>query len=163
MGYEEVNQSEESLLPREGPRSKWQIKSSSRGRRAWLLTGFNIALFLTSVLLLGTELEKQLKKYEMQMNSTLFAPPRPSKYRNTIKPSKEVDDAWGALEWVQTFLITGGRHHCNRQRPEGVQEVPMEDEYYRLYGRKRWMWSMDRHMSIWEKVGDTNNAVESLV
>ncbi len=39
----------------------------------------------------------------------------------------------------------------------------MEDEYYRLYGRKRWMWSMDRHMSIWEKVGDTNNAVESLV
>lgn len=42
----------------------------------------------------------------MQMNSTLFAPPRPSKYRNTIKPSKEVDDAWGALEWVRTFPIT---------------------------------------------------------
>ncbi|KAI0503270.1 hypothetical protein F5B22DRAFT_559680 [Xylaria bambusicola] len=54
----------------------------------------------------GTEIEQQLKKHGMQMNSSLFTPPHPSKYRDSIKRSKDVDDAWDALEWVRTFPIT---------------------------------------------------------
>ncbi|GAW21839.1 hypothetical protein ANO14919_113650 [Xylariales sp. No.14919] len=132
MDYEEINQSKESLLPHEGPHSKRKINHLPWGTRAWLLTGFNILIFFTSALLLierqysfvtrpqttwlrestrysplwGTPLEKQLKKYEMQMNSTLFTPSRHSQYRDTLKPSKDVDSAWEALEWVRTFPIT---------------------------------------------------------
>ncbi|KAF2967334.1 hypothetical protein GQX73_g6271 [Xylaria multiplex] len=37
---------------------------------------------------------------------TLSTPPYPLKYRDTVKPSKDVGGVWRPLEWVQTFPIT---------------------------------------------------------
>ncbi|KAI3322289.1 hypothetical protein HD806DRAFT_523640 [Xylariaceae sp. AK1471] len=115
MGYEDVNYQQ-----------LW------RGRRAWLLTGFNLILFITSVLLSvqrqykpvtepenswlrestrysplwGTVVEGQLTKHEQKFDGSLFASSHASPYRNSLKPSEDVDKVWEDLEWIRTFPIT---------------------------------------------------------
>jgi hypothetical protein len=40
------------------------------------------------------------------VDGSLFVSPHPSPYRNSLKPSEDVDKAWEYLEWIRTFPIT---------------------------------------------------------
>ncbi|KAI0388970.1 hypothetical protein F5Y17DRAFT_165315 [Xylariaceae sp. FL0594] len=133
--YEEVNQSEETLLSHDESVAKWQEKQPLRGKRSsWILTGFNIILFLISATLFaarysgpfsngsyynkclretsrysplwGTPIETQLKRQDKRMDGSLFTPSNPSPYRDTTAPSAAVDKAWNDLEWIRTFPIS---------------------------------------------------------
>ncbi|KAB5577475.1 hypothetical protein GE09DRAFT_1183362 [Coniochaeta sp. 2T2.1] len=129
MACEKINHSEEALLPVEQVPTSWREKPLKR-RSTWaiLLTCSNVIIFLLSIILCvksqhgvqeswlrqtsyysplwGTPLEKQLKKADKLFDGSLFQTPNPSKYRNGLHPTKEVDDAWQQLEWIRTFPIT---------------------------------------------------------
>jgi len=74
----------------------------------------------------GTELEKQLKKENKHVDGSLFQTDNPSRFRNGLSPSKEVDDAWAQLEWIRTFPITADDVRGIGKDPELTVKFPPE-------------------------------------
>ncbi|KAH8911201.1 hypothetical protein BR93DRAFT_965014 [Coniochaeta sp. PMI_546] len=65
-------------------------------------------------------------KEDRLFDGSLFQTPAPSKFRNGLRPTKDVDDAWQQLEWIRTFPITGEDVRGLGKDPELTVRFPPE-------------------------------------
>jgi hypothetical protein len=60
------------------------------------------------------------------MDGSLFETPNPSRYRNKLSPTNQVDKAWQELEWIRTFPITAEDVRGIGKDPELAVKFPPE-------------------------------------
>ncbi|KAF5672270.1 hypothetical protein FCIRC_8467 [Fusarium circinatum] len=151
MSFKEDRGSDESLLgsERESDEIEWTRPSPRQNwrTRSWVI--LNLLLFLIS---LGLSAVASLRFYsESEMDSIrktsfyspvldsinfkmrpieteggLFEAKNPSKWRNSLKPDPEVDEAWEDLEIIRVFPITETEVRRLGKDPELLVKFPQE-------------------------------------
>ncbi|KAF5651397.1 uncharacterized protein FTJAE_144 [Fusarium tjaetaba] len=151
MPFNEDRGSDESLLgsDRESDEIEWTRPSQRQSWRKHAWVGLNILLFLISLGLFGAASFRLSSKSEMdyvrktsfyspvldsinfkmrpiETEGGLFEAKNPSKWRNSLKPDPEVDEAWEDLEIIRVFPITEAEVRRLGKDPELLVKFPQE-------------------------------------
>ncbi|KAF5548564.1 hypothetical protein FPHYL_9895 [Fusarium phyllophilum] len=151
MSFKEDRGSDESLLgsERESDEIEWTRPNQRQSwrKRAWVI--LNLLLFLISLGLFAaasfrfsseSEMDyiRQMSFYSPVLDSInfkmrpieteggLFEAKNPSKWRNSLKPDPEVDEAWEDLEIIRVFPITEAEVRRLDKDPELLVKFPQE-------------------------------------
>ncbi|KAF5964105.1 hypothetical protein FBULB1_12969 [Fusarium bulbicola] len=151
MSFKEDRGSDESLLgsERESDKIEWTRPSQRQNlrTRAWvvlnlLLFLISLGLFVAASLRFNSESEmdyiRKTSFYSPVLDSInfnmrpieteggLFEAKNPSKWRNSLKPDPEVDEAWEDLEIIRVFPITETEVRRLGKDPELLVKFPQE-------------------------------------
>ncbi|KAF5575647.1 hypothetical protein FPCIR_13065 [Fusarium pseudocircinatum] len=151
MSFKEDRGSDESLLgsDRESDEIKWTRPNQRQSWRKHALVGLNLLLFLISLGLFGAASFRLSSESEMdyirktsfyspvldsinfkmrpiETEGGLFEAKNPSKWRNSLKPDPEVDEAWEDLEIIRVFPITEAEVRRLGKDPELLVKFPQE-------------------------------------
>ncbi|RBQ77241.1 hypothetical protein FVER14953_06520 [Fusarium verticillioides] len=151
MSFKEDRGSDESLLgsDRENDEIEWTRPSQRQSWRKHALVGLNLLLFLISLGLFGAASFRLTSMSEMdyirktsfyspvldsinfkmrpiETEGGLFEAKNPSKWRNSLKPDPEVDEAWEDLEIIRVFPITEAEVRRLGKDPELLVKFPQE-------------------------------------
>ncbi|KAF5708073.1 hypothetical protein FMUND_10792 [Fusarium mundagurra] len=151
MSFKEDRGSDESLLgsDRESDEIEWTRPNQQQSwrKRAWVI--LNLFLFLISLGLFVAASFKLTSESEMdyirktsfyspvldsinfkmrpiETEGGLFEAKNPSKWRNSLKPDPEVDEAWEDLEIIRVFPITEAEVRRLGKDPELLVKFPQE-------------------------------------
>ncbi|KAF5587860.1 hypothetical protein FPANT_6800 [Fusarium pseudoanthophilum] len=151
MSFKEDRGSDESLLgsDRESDEIEWTRPNQRQSWRKHAWVGLNFLLFLISLGLFGAASFRLTSDSEMdyirktsfyspvldsinfkmrpiETEGGLFEAKNPSKWRNSLKPDPEVDDAWEDLEIIRVFPITEAEVRRLGKDPELLVKFPQE-------------------------------------
>ncbi|KAF5691271.1 hypothetical protein FDENT_3505 [Fusarium denticulatum] len=151
MSFKEDRGSDESLLggDRESDEIEWTRPNQRQSWRKHALIGLNLLLFLISLGLFGAASFRLSSESEMdyirktsfyspvldsinfkmrpiETEGGLFEAKNPSKWRNSLKPDPEVDEAWEDLEIIRVFPITESEVRRLGKDPELLVKFPQE-------------------------------------
>ncbi|KAF5968182.1 hypothetical protein FCOIX_11553 [Fusarium coicis] len=151
MSFKEDRGSDESLLgsDRESDEIEWTRPSQRQSWRKHAWAGLNLLLFLVSLGLFGAASFRLSSESEMdyirktsfyspvldsinfkmrpiETEGGLFEAKNPSKWRNSLKPDSEVDEAWEDLEIIRVFPITEAEVRRLGKDPELLVKFPQE-------------------------------------
>ncbi|KAF4434499.1 tat pathway signal sequence [Fusarium acutatum] len=151
MSVKEDGGSDEGLLgsDRESDELEWTRPNQRQSWRRYAWVGSNLLLFLISLGLFVTASFRFSSESEMdyirktsfyspvldsinfkmrpiETEGGLFEAKNPSKWRNSLKPDPEVDEAWEDLEIIRVFPITEAEVRRLGKDPELLVKFPQE-------------------------------------